>query len=172
VLESPVYQYRIWKEEVAGAMIPKNILFCTDFSENSLSARECAIAYAVSFGASLTVIHVINSSQIGYPSLADEVPLDLKSALDGIRDSVTKALELIADDCSRQVKEVHTSYAMGSPAYEIVRYAKEHGIDLIVTGTHGWTGFKHLILGSTAENIVRNSTCPVLTVRSRVGATE
>ena len=42
----------------------------------------------------------------------------------------------------------------------------EESVDLIVMGTHGWTGFKHLILGSTAENVVRTAKCPVLTVKS------
>jgi nucleotide-binding universal stress UspA family protein len=49
--------------------------------------------------------------------------------------------------------------------YEIVLMAKEESADLIIMGTHGRTGFDHLILGSTAENVVRKSPCPVLTVR-------
>ncbi len=147
-------------------MIPKKILFCTDFSENSRPARECAISYASGFGASLSIIHVINSSQIGYPSVEVEIPSTLKSAVQGIRESVQKALELIATECLKKVEEVEVYHRIGNPAHEIVRLAEEESIDLIVTGTHGWTGIKHLILGSTAENIVRKSSCPVLTVGS------
>jgi universal stress protein A len=52
------------------------------------------------------------------------------------------------------------------PAIEIVRLANEESVDLIVMGTHGWTGIRHLIVGSTAENVVRSAICSVLVVRS------
>jgi universal stress protein A len=147
-------------------MIPKKILFCSDFSENSQPAREYALAYAKAFAAELLIIHVINSSQLGYSSLGEGVPLDMRSTLDNIQESVDKALTTVAEQCKRQVSEVETYACVGSPAYEIVRFAEERSIGLIVTGTHGWTGFKHLIMGSTAENVVRMASCPVLTVRS------
>lgn len=51
---------------------------------------------------------------------------------------------------------------------EIVKFAEENSIDLIVLGTHGRTGFTHLIIGSTAENVVRMAKCPVLTVKSSI----
>jgi nucleotide-binding universal stress UspA family protein len=146
-------------------MAPKKILYSTDFSENSAAARECAIDYARVFAAELAILHVINSSQIGYPSLEEGVPLDIKSALEGIQQSVNKALELIGTECRQKIQFVSTHCRIGTPAYEIVRFAKEQQVQLIVMGTHGWTGFKHLIMGSTAENVVRTATCPVLTVR-------
>lgn len=150
-------------------MIPKKILFCADFSENSLPAREYAIAYAKVFAAELLIIHVINASQLGYSSLGEGVPLDMRSTMDSIQQSVDKALKLIAQECSGEVSKVSTYACIGSPAYEIVRFAQESSVDLIVQGTHGWTGFKHLIMGSTAENVVRTASCPVLTVRSSAG---
>jgi nucleotide-binding universal stress UspA family protein len=54
---------------------------------------------------------------------------------------------------------------MGNPYAEIVQYAEESGIDLIVVGTHGRGAFAHLLLGSVAEKVVRKAHCPVLTVR-------
>jgi nucleotide-binding universal stress UspA family protein len=54
----------------------------------------------------------------------------------------------------------------GSPFVEIVRYAKQHDIDLIVMGTHGRGPIAHMFMGSVAERVVRKATCPVLTVRS------
>jgi universal stress protein A len=146
-------------------MIPKKILFCTDFSENSRPALEYALDYAKIFGAELLILHIINSSQIGYPSLEEGVPVDIRSALDSIQQSVSKALDLILKDCSG-VTAVSAHSRVGSPAYEIIRFADEASAGLIVMGTHGWTGFKHLIMGSTAENVVRTADCPVLTVRS------
>jgi nucleotide-binding universal stress UspA family protein len=54
---------------------------------------------------------------------------------------------------------------VGSPFYEIVRYATEQQIDLIVIGTHGRGPLGHMLLGSVAEKVVRKAPCPVLTVR-------
>jgi universal stress protein A len=147
-------------------MVPRRILFSTDFSENSAAARECAIDYAQVFSAELSILHVINSSQVGYPSLEEGVPVDIRSALEGIQQSVNKALELIGTECRQVLPAVSTHSRIGTPAYEIVRFAREEKMELIVMGTHGWTGFKHLIMGSTAENVVRMAICPVLTVRS------
>jgi nucleotide-binding universal stress UspA family protein len=147
-------------------MIPKKILFCTDFSENSSNARVYAVDFAAHFSASLQLIHVIKSSQLGYPTIEGEMSVDLKPVLDSIQESVESALELIANECKKRADNVVTTYTFGHPANEIVNYASENSIDLIVTGTHGWTGFKYLMLGSTAENIVRKAHCPVLTVRS------
>lgn len=55
--------------------------------------------------------------------------------------------------------------AEGTPFEEIVRFARDKDIDLIVMGTHGHTGLAHLFLGSVAEKVVRRAPCPVLTVR-------
>lgn len=153
-------------------MIPKRILLCTDFSENSALARKCAIDFAVAFGASLSILHVINSSRLGFPAFEVGVPFDLQEILKGIEDSVKKAFDVLYQECSRAVPHVTTHSRIGLPANEIVRFAEEESIDLIVMGTHGWTGFRHLILGSTAENVVRTATCPVLTVKSPAGEPE
>ena len=54
---------------------------------------------------------------------------------------------------------------IGHPSLEIIRYAKDHEIDIIVMGTHGRTGVGHMLMGSVAEKVVRKAPCPVLTVR-------
>ncbi len=149
-------------------MIPRKILFCTDFSENSRAAQQLAVEYAQAFGAQLVILHVINSSRIGYPSLEERIPVDIKETIDRIQGAVEKALGLVCSECASLPVDVKTSSRIGIPAREIVRYAQEESVDLIVTGTHGWTGFKHLVMGSTAENVVRTATCPVVTVRSPV----
>jgi nucleotide-binding universal stress UspA family protein len=61
-------------------------------------------------------------------------------------------------------KSVRTAKGVGEPALEVVEFAKEGGFDLLVVGTHGRTGLRHAILGSTAERVVRRAACPVLTV--------
>ena len=53
----------------------------------------------------------------------------------------------------------------GTPFLEVIRYAKDHDIDLVIVGTHGRTGLVHVLMGSVAEKIVRKAPCPVLAVR-------
>jgi nucleotide-binding universal stress UspA family protein len=66
---------------------------------------------------------------------------------------------------AEQVRQVVREVQSGPPFVEIVRYAKEHDVDLIVMGTHGRTGIAHALIGSVAEKVVRKAPCPVLTVR-------
>jgi universal stress protein A len=150
-------------------MIPKKILFCTDFSENSLPAKGYAIDFAKAFGASLDVLHVVNSSRLGYPAFEAGVPFDLQSVLLNIEESVKVAFNDFLTEFEGQLTEISTTSRIGVPAVEITRFADENAINLIIMGTHGWTGFRHLILGSTAENVVRTAKCPVLTVKSSEG---
>jgi nucleotide-binding universal stress UspA family protein len=65
---------------------------------------------------------------------------------------------------------VITGVMFGSPARAIVDYARDYAIDLIVMGTHGRSGFAHLLLGSVTERVVRTAECPVLTVRDTAAA--
>ncbi len=151
-------------------MIPQKILFCTDFSENSLAARECAIDYAKAFNAGLLVLHVVNSSRLGYPAFEAGVPFDLQGVLLNIQEEVRKAFDEVKEELGAELGEVSTHSRVGVPSAEINKFAEENGVELIVMGTHGWTGFRHLILGSTAENVVRTAKCPVLTVKSSEGS--
>jgi len=152
--------------EEIETMLPKKILICTDFSENSIPARQYAIELAKAFGAELYVLHVVNSRLLGYPGFAASALGETTIMIEEqIRKGVEEELETIADECKAQWEKIRVFSQTGSPAEEIVSFAREKGIDLIVMGTHGWTGAKHLILGSTAENVVRTSQCPVLTVR-------
>ncbi len=93
--------------------------------------------------------------------------MDMALIQQNIEEGVTEELELLANDCKRDVSDVFAYSRSGAPAEEIIRFADEESVDLIVMGTHGWTGVRHLILGSTAENVVRTANCPVLTVRSK-----
>ena len=149
-------------------MVPRRLVFCTDFSENSRPARACALAYADAFGASLLILHVINYSKIGVPSLEENIPAAVQSMIDNIEESVDKALEIVTQECRKRIPDVSAHKVIGTPSFEIVKFADGQAAELIVLGTHGWTGFKHLIMGSTAENVVRTANCPVLTVRSGV----
>ncbi len=146
-------------------MPTSKIVFCTDFSENSAPARELCLEYAQAFGAELVIVHVINS-WAGFPAYSEGLPIDMRDIVKGMEEAAKANLESLAMECSRVVKNVKTCIRVGVPAQEIVNLADEEAADLIVMGTHGWTGIKHLVLGSTAENVVRTANCPVLTVRA------
>lgn len=83
----------------------------------------------------------------------------------------TKRVEEAEQEIRREVstwseeRRVISTVVTGFAVEEIVKYAEEHSIDLIVVGTHGLTGISHLLIGSVAEKLVRAATCPVLTVR-------
>lgn len=159
-------------------MIPKSILFCTDFSENSYDARECAVDFAKAFHANLYLLHVIDVSitdllnfseapDVAFPSYGASLPVELKEEIQkSVVENTRKALEGIRLELTDRIKDVSIHFSEGVTSIEIVKFAEENSVDLIVMGTHGRTGFEHLIMGSTAENVVRMAKCPVLTVRS------
>lgn len=141
-------------------MLPKKILYCTDFSENSAPAGECASEYSNTFGADLTILHVVDC-WAGFPGNRQDV-LEIARKLE---DSANKQLGTLARDLGKNGVQTKTLCTIGLPAEEIVLAAQREHADLIVMGTHGWTGFRHLMLGSEAEKVLRTATCPVLVVR-------
>lgn len=141
-------------------MIPKKILYCTDFSENSAPAGQYASEYSRVFGADFTIIHVIDC-WAGFPG----DPHEVLSVVHKIEESAKAELETLATEFDNENKHVKTFSTIGIPAEEIVRLAEKESADLIVMGTHGWTGVRHLLLGSVAEKVLRMALCPVLVVR-------
>lgn len=142
----------------------KNVLVPTDFG----SAADAALLYgrelAGRFGATLHLVHVVDTLQIaGFPETYGELAAKLQADLE---EAARKAIasRLLDSDGSgpRTARAVITSTA---PVIGIVDYAKTHGIDLIVMGTHGRGALAHFMMGSIAERVVRVAPCPVLTVR-------
>jgi len=146
-------------------MIPKKILFCTDFSKNALPAQQCALDYAKCFGAAVIILHVIGAWPVH--AYKDKVRIDEHRVVQGIKEPVNVDLALIADKFRKELKDVEAHTRFGAPADEIVRLAKEESVCLIVMGTHGWTGFRYMMLGSVAEKVMRAAPCSVLVVRSQ-----
>jgi universal stress protein A len=144
----------------------KKVLFCTDFSENSIPARVRAVEYAKALAAELVILHVVSSRILGYPFVENGMSSGLVELHRKIDERAEQELATIARNCGREWGPVKTYLRTGVAAAEIVRFAEMISADLIVMGTHGWSGLKHLILGSTAENVVRTANCPVLIVRS------
>ena len=121
----------------------RHILLPTDFSPASEPARRVAVEMARENGATLHIVHVV--PPVTDPSLPAE--------------QLTKLAQEIGGGLS-----VTTALLDGFAGREIVRYAQERQIDLIVVGTHGRTGISRAILGSVAESLVRLAPCLVLSV--------
>jgi type II secretory ATPase GspE/PulE/Tfp pilus assembly ATPase PilB-like protein/nucleotide-binding universal stress UspA family protein len=131
------------------------ILVPTDFSDISTQALAYAVDLAASLKAELHILHVVTEHPATSPSARERERLrDLWQKLDLLpRPSEARDLTV--------VREVHH----GAPAEKIVHYAEEHGVGLIVMGTHGRTGLAHLVLGSVAERVLHHAPCPVLAVQ-------
>jgi nucleotide-binding universal stress UspA family protein len=140
---------------------PKVILHPTDFSESSKYAYQIALDLARQHEGTLLVLHVVQT-------LGPENVTHGEAATQLEPESYQKR---ILDDLRKQVPPpgagVTLQYlvAEGDPATAIEQVGREHRCDLIVMGTHGHTGLTRLLMGSTAEKVVRIASCPVLTSR-------
>lgn len=142
-------------------MVPKKILFCTDFSENSRPAWELAKDYAKAFEAQLLIFHVVDYKD--FPGYVDWVER-LREILEDTRRAANERLQLMAKECAQSLKDVKTYCRTGMATTEIPALAKEESVDLIVVGTHGWTGVKQLVMGSVARSVLKTAHRPVLIV--------
>jgi nucleotide-binding universal stress UspA family protein len=141
----------------------KEILVPTDFSEASEVALRYGQALAERFGATLHVVHVIEDLFI--PGLATEGYLPMPGYFEDMERQAHEQLNKMLAVVDRDKLRTQAETKRGSAFLEIVRYAKDHGIDLIVMGTHGRGPIAHMLMGSVAEKVVRKAPCPVLTVR-------
>ncbi|MBI5251122.1 MAG: universal stress protein [Desulfomonile tiedjei] len=144
-------------------MTPNKILYCSDFSDNCRRAGRIALSYATTFGADLLVVNVINIRFLQHPALIG-LPV-YGEAVDSVEKRAHEELQEIGERFKRQMPSVQTFSRKGIPGEEIVKLAEEQSVDLVIMGTHGRTGLSHLLLGSTAEYVVRMANCPVLTVK-------
>jgi nucleotide-binding universal stress UspA family protein len=140
------------------------ILIPTDFSKFSQVALSYASAFAEKFLAELHLLHVVQDLAVFIPDMITVAPPPVPT-VDQMTKAVQEAFDRIIKDNRLERFKIHREVCEGTPFYEIVRYAKEQNIDLIIMGTHGHTGLTHMLLGSVTEKVVRKAPCPVLTVR-------
>lgn len=140
----------------------ERILLPTDFSEYSAQATKYACAFVEKFDAELYLLHVIQEPITAMPSPGAIYPPG--SMLQELRDYAEKELAELLDPEWEQQRQVIRATAEGPPFVEIIRYARDKEIDMIVMGTHGRSALVHMLLGSVAEKVVRKAPCPVLTV--------
>jgi nucleotide-binding universal stress UspA family protein len=143
------------------------ILVPTDGSAGTRRAIDHAIGLAEAHDATLHGLYVVNTAS--YASFSMETAWE--GIGDMLRDEGEAAVEAIRTMAADAGVPIETAVLEGSPSREIVRYAEEQAVDLIVMGTHGRGGIDRLLLGSVAERVVRASEVPVLTVRVGSGET-
>jgi nucleotide-binding universal stress UspA family protein len=142
----------------------RHILCPVDFSQASKEIVENAGALALRFGADLTVLHSvydpldITCSHIPHPPLEQLREEMIRVAEQTLQRLVTRKL--------RHLPRAKAVVVTGPPFEQITRYAREHAVDLIVMGTQGVSGLDHLIMGSTAERVIRHAPCPVFSIRA------
>ena len=141
------------------------ILVPTDFSEESNKALHYAIALARPNGSEILLVHVVELPI--YPVNLGISPVVVPPLDREIRDRMQDALaRLVAEQVPKDLV-ARAALRDGRPSQEIVAAARAEDADLIVIATHGHTGLKKVLLGSTTERVVREAPCPVLVVRQR-----
>jgi universal stress protein A len=159
-LEDP----RLLEQPERRALRLTKILVPIDFSPPSKNAFKYAVRFAEEFGGELTLLYVLEpQSMTGFMAIPEApafVESDIVAAGKNLR-------SLIASLRNSKIERPHWKVRAGLPSHEIVEAAKEMDVDLIVIATHGYTGWKHFCIGSTAERVVRAAPCPVLVVREK-----
>ena len=143
----------------------RKILVPLDFSDASRLGLEYALGFAQEFRATVILFHSIFVSAylMGNRHTAHQVPTLIANQQEYARAEMEKLRETI----SRKGGAVETNIAVGSPVEQIGKYVRKASVDLIITSTHGRSGWRRVFIGSTAERIVRYATCPVLVVPNR-----
>ena len=143
----------------------KKIAFCTDFSENADQAFDMAFDLTLKYQAQLLLIHVV--PPLVFPSPVMEDFISEQASLQFSEDAIQRAMEQIEKNYLAKMGDYKNSLVRvlsGHPASEILNFVDQEKVDLVVMGTHGFTGLAHFFLGSTAEKVVRRAECSVLTV--------
>lgn len=161
--ECPVFTIRE-AEKPTPPKAKENILVPVDFSEHSKNALANAKEIAKSYQTKIHLLHIIEEtihpafSLTGKSSIFDIVP--------NIKEDCEKRMKKMIGEIVGDEVKTEINIVSGQSANEIIKFAKNNLMDLIVIATHGLTGLEHLLLGSTTEKVVRMASCPVFTVKS------
>jgi nucleotide-binding universal stress UspA family protein len=133
-----------------------HILFPVDLSARCEAARPVVESWARHFTAKVTLLHTVQIPISSYGG-ADGYPLivDIPGILAGAKARLER--------CTLELPAVERVVTVGDPAFEIVKYAGDNGVDLIMMPTHGYGPFRSLLLGSTAAKVLHDAPCPVWT---------
>lgn len=154
----------------AASVVFKQILCLIDFSDSSMHALNYAMSLAQEADARLTVLHVmVYDLGIEAPEMYETVLADRRLSVTDYRSRCEayslERLKAAVPDTVRAYCTVETLVATGKPYREILRVAAEQQADLIVMGVQGRGAADVMVFGSTTQHVVRQATCPVLTIR-------
>ena len=142
----------------------KTIVVPVDFSNCSREGLRYAIAFANEFGAKIILLH---ATYLGYIYAAEGTALyDIPGLQKAARKTAERKMRELVWSLNFGAVKFATAFTDGSPVIDICAFAKDHDVDLIITSTHGFTGFTHVLIGSIAEQVVRHAPCSVLVVPS------
>jgi len=139
---------------------PTNIIAAIDFSESSLLAMETALGLVPDQGGRLCLLHVLE-----VPRGIDPIGVLQPSIEELEAEAYERLKELVPDNPQKDI-QIERVVVRGSPAKTIAAQARERRADLIVVGTHGRSGLARMLLGSTAEALLRKAPCQVLVVKA------
>jgi len=146
----------------------KRILVPVDYSVNSRSSLEYAARLALESGAKITLVHVWDRPSYVTDALLVGHGTEQRPLGDLIRENAEHDMkEFIASATLPAEVAREERLLAGEPASALLKHLENEPYDLVVVGTHGRSGFSHLLLGSVAERLVRHSPIPVLTVPTR-----
>jgi nucleotide-binding universal stress UspA family protein len=143
------------------------IVVATDFSDVSLVALEAAFNLDLGNDATLYLLHVLET-----PGGIDPIAGWVRPSNTELYEEAMDRLDSTIPENSLKEMKIERHVVTGSPVREIARFAKEKEADMIVVGTHGRTGVARVLMGSTAESLLRESPCQVLVVKPHVTSTK
>ncbi len=145
-----------------GSTRPRRLLVPVDFSKASQAALKQAVALAGTFGGTVTLLHVVPPP--AYPVDMGHIPIDLAALEQSSIEAAGRQLTAMAGKLDAAIRG-EALVRPGMPGEVITVVARRQRMDWIVIATHGRKGLKRLLLGSTAEHVIRHASCPVLVVR-------
>jgi nucleotide-binding universal stress UspA family protein len=140
----------------------RRILVPLDFSEHAEPVTEWAAHLALEHGSAITLLHAYHLPVEFQQLEGAYLPAEFWTQ---VKEEAEQSLARYAEELRRTGAQVEASVREGYPATVILEEAARLPADLIVIGTHGLSGLKHLLLGSIAERVVQKAACPVLTVK-------
>lgn len=139
----------------------RTILCPVDFSDASRKAVRYAHEFAVSMGAAMFLLNVVEPRPMAVDLSLNYIPLE-----EDLEKAAEADLDTLKNELLREGLKVESSVEIGNPSDVILEKAAELDVNLVIMGSHGKKGLSRLIMGSVAETVVRKADCPVLIVKS------
>jgi len=150
----------------------QRILMATDFSAYSQEALDYAIYLAKSLKAELYLLHVFEIPHFSHTGVSPSIQPEVHKWIEQVGQEESKKLEALVEEVRQHGVKVSGIFQEGKPFVVILKTAGKIEADLLVLGTHGRTGMTHILMGSVAEKVVRQASCPVFTVRPKAFVTQ